>query len=77
MAIAEKPRITMDDLRQMTALSVQQVAEVLNVSKSSVYRLVEDGQLPTLPTMRTVRVSAPALVAILERADSRSEGRTL
>ena len=39
-------------------LSVQQTAEKLNLSTRTVYRLIEDGELPALKVGGSVRVDA-------------------
>ncbi len=68
------PPLSMSELRERTALSMREVAGVLNVSLSTAYRLADEGRLPLIHVGHSKRVSAPALVAILEEADKRSDG---
>ena len=49
-------------------LTVAEVAERLRVSKMSIYRLIEGGDLPSLRVGRSFRVEAAELDAYLERA---------
>ena len=47
------------------AYSVADVADRLDVSTSTVYRLIRDGRLPTVPNLTPPRISAAALVDYL------------
>lgn len=49
-------------------LTVAEVAEVMRVSRMTVYRLVHAGELPALRVGRSFRVPQDALTAYLEAA---------
>ena len=52
----------------MNLLKLPEVAEVLNVSGSTVNRLVKSGALPSVqPSPRTIRVLGEDLVRFVER----------
>lgn len=51
-------------------LRVDQVAEVLNISQSMVYKLVENGSLPHLRIGRAIRVVEAELEAWIEEQKS-------
>ena len=50
------------------------VARMLNISKSLAYRLLEQGQIPTVRFNRTVRVRQADLDAFVERSYSTGVG---
>ncbi|GLB67871.1 helix-turn-helix domain-containing protein [Arthrobacter mangrovi] len=52
--------------RDHAFLSVAQVAEHLNVSKMTIYRLVHTGQLPCVRIGHTYRVAEDAMTRYLE-----------
>jgi excisionase family DNA binding protein len=52
--------------RDQAFLSVAQVAERLNVSKMTIYRLVHAGQLPCVRIGHTYRVAEEAMTRYLE-----------
>ena len=60
------------DLSEVRFLTVAEVAEMMRVSKMTVYRLVHSGDLPAIRFGRSFRVPESAVVAALERpvADS-------
>ncbi|MCU4750235.1 helix-turn-helix domain-containing protein [Streptomyces sp. G-5] len=61
------------DILNQNLLTVSQVAEILHVSKMTVYRLINDGELTALRvTKRTLRVREEDLRAHLLKAE-RSE----
>ena len=60
------------DLSEVRFLTVAEVAEMMRVSKMTVYRLVHSGELPAIRFGRSFRVPESAVVAAIERpvADS-------
>jgi excisionase family DNA binding protein len=54
-------------------LPIQQVAEVLGVSRASVRRLLAAGQLPVVQFNRRLLVDAKDLDAFIERAKNRQQ----
>jgi excisionase family DNA binding protein len=52
------------------AYSVAQVAERLEVSEQTVYRLIQAGHLPTVPHLNPQRIAASALEQFLSRKDT-------
>ena len=60
------------DLSEVRFLTVAEVAEMMRVSKMTVYRLVHSGELPAIRFGRSFRVPQSAVVAAIERpvADS-------
>ncbi len=62
--------LTMDALRRRTTITLAETATVLGIGTSTAYRMAQAGELPTVRLgSRSWRVSAPALIALLERAD--------
>jgi excisionase family DNA binding protein len=60
-----------------TLLTISEVANVLRVSKMTIYRLVHDGQLPSMRIGKSLRVPVSALDAYLSQAaDAQSTDRT-
>ncbi len=51
-----------------TLLTISEVANVLRVSKMTIYRLVHDGRLPSMRIGKSLRVPVSALDAYLGRA---------
>jgi excisionase family DNA binding protein len=51
-----------------TLLTISEVANVLRVSKMTIYRLVHDGQLPSMRIGKSLRVPVSALDAYLGQA---------
>ena len=51
---------------ELGLLTVQEVADALRVSKMSVYRLVESGELKSLRVGRTIRIREHVLTSYLE-----------
>ena len=49
-------------------LTVEEIADTLKVSKMTVYRLIENRQLPAMRIGRSYRVSNADLTAYLERS---------
>ena len=60
------------DLSEVRFLTVAEVAEMMRVSKMTVYRLVHSGELPAIRFGRSFRVPESAVAAAIERpvADS-------
>lgn len=60
------------DLSDVRFLTVAEVAELMRVSKMTVYRLVHSGGLPAIRFGRSFRVPESAVAAVIERpvADS-------
>ncbi len=48
-------------------LKAIEVAEILNISKSMAYRLMQQKQIPTVRIGKAVRVSAKSLSAFIEQ----------
>ena len=57
---------------QPLLLTVEQVAQVLNFSRSKVYELITDGGLPVLRFGRSVRVRVSALEVWLNLQEEKS-----
>lgn len=55
-----------NDLSDVRFLTVAEVAEMMRVSKMTVYRLVHSGELPAIRFGRSFRVPQSAVVAALE-----------
>ena len=63
------PFIATDRLRRL--LTAEDVAEILNISRSYAYKLIRDGTIPSIPIGRSVRVRERALMEFIdERAQS-------
>ena len=60
------------DLSEVRFLTVAEVAEMMRVSKMTVYRLIHSGELPAIRFGRSFRVPESAVAAAIERpvADS-------
>ncbi|MBS2964953.1 helix-turn-helix domain-containing protein [Actinocrinis puniceicyclus] len=56
------------ELDELSLLKVGEVAEVMRVSKMTVYRMVHSGELPTLRVGRGFRVPAKAVREYLQSA---------
>jgi len=54
------------DLSEVRFLTVAEVAEMMRVSKMTVYRLVHAGELPAIRFGRSFRVPASAVVAAID-----------
>lgn len=54
-------------------LTVEEVAEVLQVSTKTVYRLLHDGDLPYVQVRGSYRVTSTALAEYLERGGKSCE----
>lgn len=57
----------MPDVQDARFLTVAEVAELMRVSKMTVYRLVHAGELPAIRFGRSYRVPESAVAAALER----------
>ena len=57
----------MVDLPDVRFLTVAEVAEVMRVSKMTVYRLVHSGELPAIRFGRSYRVPESAVLEALQR----------
>lgn len=57
-------------------LTVMEVANLMRVSKMTVYRLLHSGELPGLRVGRSFRVPADALEVYLRSAATESTGRS-
>lgn len=53
-----------------TLLTIAEVANVLRVSKMTIYRLVHDGQIPSMRIGKSLRVPVSALDAYLGKGDN-------
>lgn len=57
----------MSELSDVRFLTVAEVAEIMRVSKMTVYRLVHSGELPAVRFGRSYRVPETAVSAALQR----------
>jgi excisionase family DNA binding protein len=57
----------MPELPDVRFLTVAEVADIMRVSKMTVYRLVHSGELPAVRFGRSYRVPESAVTAALER----------
>ncbi|GEK86352.1 helix-turn-helix domain-containing protein [Microbacterium aerolatum] len=57
----------MPDVPEVRFLTVAEVAELMRVSKMTVYRLVHSGDLPAIRFGRSYRVPETAVTAALQR----------
>ncbi|MBC7441002.1 MAG: helix-turn-helix domain-containing protein [Ramlibacter sp.] len=55
------------DLSEIRFLTVAEVADMMRVSKMTVYRLVHSGELPAIRFGRSFRVPQSAVAAAIER----------
>ncbi|TFD16485.1 DNA-binding protein [Cryobacterium sp. TMT1-21] len=55
------------DLSDIRFLTVAEVADMMRVSKMTVYRLVHSGELPAIRFGRSFRVPQSAVTAAIER----------
>lgn len=55
-----------NDLSDVRFLTVAEVAELMRVSKMTVYRLVHSGELPAVRFGRSFRVPESAVAAVLQ-----------
>jgi excisionase family DNA binding protein len=54
-----------DDLTDVRFLTVAEVADMMRVSKMTVYRMVHSGELPAIRFGRSFRVPESAVTAVL------------
>ncbi|KQQ28198.1 MULTISPECIES: helix-turn-helix domain-containing protein [unclassified Frondihabitans] len=54
-----------DDLTDVRFLTVAEVADMMRVSKMTVYRMVHSGELPAIRFGRSFRVPETAVAAVL------------
>ncbi|WP_065571463.1 helix-turn-helix domain-containing protein [Microbacterium oleivorans] len=57
----------MSDISDVRFLTVAEVADLMRVSKMTVYRLVHSGELPAVRFGRSYRVPETAVAAALQR----------
>lgn len=59
--------LTLTELRNLDSptISVEQLAEVLNIARGSAYAAVRRGELPSLHIGRAIRIPVPALLRTL------------
>lgn len=55
-------------------LTAEEVAQLLRVNRSSIYRWVEQGQLPAIKVGRIVRFNPETVKAVLEHGLAAKEG---
>jgi len=66
-SLIQKLRIEAEQPQKEKYLSIKQTAEVLQVSKMTVHRLLKDGKLPKLhASKRLVRISESAILNFLK-----------
>jgi excisionase family DNA binding protein len=62
------------DLRDVRFLTVAEVADMMRVSRMTVYRLVHAGELPAIRFGRSFRVPESAVEHLLQSATVREDG---
>jgi len=73
MTFVPEPERPQESRQPRRLLPIQQVAEVLGVSRASVRRLLAAGQLPVVQFNRRLLVDAKDLDAFIERAKNRQQ----
>jgi excisionase family DNA binding protein len=63
-----------NDLRDVRFLTVAEVADMMRVSRMTVYRLVHSGELPAIRFGRSFRVPESAVAQLLQTATVREGG---
>jgi excisionase family DNA binding protein len=58
--------LTLDDLRRMPSISVEQAAKVLGIGRNSAYIAARRGEIPTVRFGARLRVPTPRLLQLLE-----------
>jgi excisionase family DNA binding protein len=64
------------DWRSRTTLTVEEVAPVLGIGRSSAYEAATSGQIPTLRIGRRILIPVPALRRMLGEIDPLRNGET-
>lgn len=64
-----------NDLSEVRFLTVAEVAELMRVSKMTVYRLVHSGELPAVRFGRSFRVPESAVAEAVRRTDAGEQGQ--
>ncbi|HHW50100.1 MAG TPA: helix-turn-helix domain-containing protein [Pseudoclavibacter sp.] len=59
------------DVREVKFLTVAEVADMLRVSRMTVYRMVHAGELPAIRFGRSFRVPESALAQVIESSEQR------
>lgn len=65
----------MSELPDMRFLTVAEVADIMRVSKMTVYRLVHSGELPAVRFGRSYRVPESAVTTALQMPDESGDVR--
>jgi excisionase family DNA binding protein len=63
-ALATSP-LTLTELSDRATVTVGEAAATLQVSKNTVYRMLDDGTLPAIRSGKIVRISGPGLLALV------------
>lgn len=63
-ALATGP-LTLTELADRATVTVGEAAATLQVSKNTVYRMLDDGTLPAIRSGKIVRISGPGLLALV------------
>ena len=59
------------DVREVKFLTVAEVADMMRVSRMTVYRMVHAGELPAIRFGRSFRVPESALAQVIESSEQR------
>jgi excisionase family DNA binding protein len=62
--------VTLDDLRCRATISVPQAGQILGIGRDAAYAAAARGEIPVLRIGRSLRVPAPALLAMLGSSGS-------
>jgi hypothetical protein len=63
--LARRPRLTLEDLRARTVVSVEEGGAALGLSRSTAYQAARTGDLPTLRVGRKLVVPTARLLRLL------------
>ena len=58
--------LTMDEFRQLGAISPRQTAHLLSMGKNACYAAIQRGEIPSLRIGAKIVIPVPALLAMLE-----------
>ena len=62
-------------MNEPVLLTIQEAASRLNLGRTSIYELINAGELPTWRHGRAVRIPAKAIEELVERQLERPQGR--
>lgn len=58
-------RLTLDDVRALATISVEQAGWLLGLARASAYKAAKRGEIPTIRMGKRLLVPVPALLAVL------------